>query len=61
MIQCENEWCVYQENNRCVMQTVTLDIQGQCQECVYVSLDAEWLQQRKNEARQALEALRESR
>ena len=39
---CENRFCIYWEEHKCLLGEVTLDLQGCCRECVYVdiSLDA---------------------
>lgn len=35
---CENEFCLYWHDNVCVLKEVTLDIQGRCQNCIYVTI-----------------------
>ena len=34
---CENYLCIYQQKNKCTLDKIELDIQGSCQECVYIS------------------------
>lgn len=33
---CENEFCIYQENRQCILDKISLDIQGRCKECIYI-------------------------
>lgn len=36
-IACENLWCLYWQKGFCVLDRVTLDIQGRCDECEYLT------------------------
>lgn len=36
---CENEFCIYQENRQCILDKISLDIQGRCKECIYIDID----------------------
>lgn len=38
-MECENYFCVYQEDGRCVLTSVRLDVQGRCKACIYLPLD----------------------
>ena len=38
-MMCENLFCIYWENGECVLDEVTLDCQGKCNECIYIKLD----------------------
>lgn len=49
-MNCENIYCIYQENGHCVLDQVSLDSMGQCVECIMVSLeDAELLRAKCNQ------------
>ena len=48
-MKCENIFCVYYDKGICSLQTTTLDIQGSCQECIYVSISEESLSKKRNE------------
>lgn len=37
-MQCENYFCVYQENGMCLLMSVKLDIQGRCKSCAYLPM-----------------------
>ncbi len=48
-MKCENIFCVYWYNNECDLREISLDIQGNCQECIYVNISESTLQkQRQN-------------
>lgn len=50
-IMCENEFCVYQNyNNTCILDDIHLDIQGNCQDCIYVNIDYNLLKEAKDKA-----------
>lgn len=46
---CENLFCIYWSNDECVLDNISLDIQGSCTSCIYVNIDESILKsQRKN-------------
>ncbi len=45
---CENHFCIYWWENTCILEEVTLDIQGTCQQCIYISIDDKDLQPLRN-------------
>ena len=38
-LKCENVFCIYWKDDACCLKSVSLDIQGMCKECEYVSVD----------------------
>ena len=46
-LSCENEFCIYQKQGHCILNSVNLDIQGNCLECIYVDIDEETLNNMK--------------
>ncbi len=38
-MRCENVFCIYWKDDACCLKNVSLDIQGMCKECEYVSVD----------------------
>lgn len=44
---CENVFCVYQKEDRCLLDEVRLDIQGKCTEYIYVHVDETELKRNK--------------
>jgi hypothetical protein len=49
-LNCENYFCIYEENGKCILDKIELDILGQCTECIYVNLEQDVL----NDAKQKL-------
>ncbi|MBR6513745.1 MAG: hypothetical protein IKT46_02805 [Clostridia bacterium] len=48
-MNCENEYCIYNRKNKCVLDSISLDIQGKCIECIYVDIPADQLEKLKEE------------
>ncbi len=48
-MECENIYCVYCKNNKCLLERITIDISGLCQECIYATIDNKILEKAKNE------------
>ena len=46
-MNCENEFCIYQEDGVCIRDDISLDITGQCIECIYVDLEDDVLKKAK--------------
>lgn len=42
-MRCENVFCVYWTEQGCSLEEIALDIQGQCESCVYVDIEEEVL------------------
>lgn len=40
---CENEFCIYQKQGKCILENIQLDIQGNCVECIYINVGEETL------------------
>jgi len=48
-MKCENCFCIYQKNNKCILKNIELDVLGQCHECIYVDIPQKYLEALKNE------------
>lgn len=48
-MHCENLFCVYWSDDNCLLSEISLDIQGNCQSCIYVDVEDNLLgEKRKN-------------
>lgn len=47
-MMCENKFCLYWDNNTCVLNEVSLDIQGSCTNCIYISFEEAELNERRH-------------
>lgn len=48
-MRCENYYCVYWCNNNCTLTEISLDIQGNCQECILVDIDQSTIQKAREQ------------
>lgn len=46
-MECENHFCMDGKEHRCSLDIISLDIRGNCQDGIYVSLPGKDLQQAK--------------
>ena len=46
-LSCENEFCIYQKQGNCILESVRLDIQGNCTDCIYINVEADTLNKLK--------------
>jgi len=44
---CENIYCVYWTREGCLLSEITLDIQGKCESCLYIPIDEEELEKKR--------------
>jgi len=47
-IHCDFSLCIYNECDECLLDTVSVDMQGVCTDCEMVSLDADMVEKQKN-------------
>lgn len=45
---CENKFCIYQKQGICILDSVELDIQGNCTNCIYIDIQENALNKLKN-------------
>lgn len=46
-INCGNYYCMYWENDTCLLDGLDLDIQGNCMNCILIELSDEVLEQER--------------
>ena len=46
-MKCQNFFCVYQKQGECILDEITLDIDGRCEDCIYVNINDDLLQKLK--------------
>ena len=46
-LSCENEFCIYQKQGICILESVQLDIQGNCVDCIYINVEKDTLNKLK--------------
>ena len=48
VIRCENGFCIYYQEDHCILREVFLDIQGNCSSCIYVAIEEDYLETKRN-------------
>ncbi len=52
---CENIFCIYWEDNTCILDSISLDIQGTCRDCIYIELEESILSKARKDLLEKLE------
>lgn len=50
-MKCENYLCIYEKDGDCLLKSIELDVMGQCKECIYISIEEEYLDKLKTKSR----------
>ncbi len=48
-MQCQFAFCVYQSDGMCLLDSISIDSMGMCEDCIVVNLDDAVLQEKKQE------------
>jgi len=48
-MHCGNNFCVYWDNKKCILNEVSLDISGQCEDCILIDIEEDLLKQKRQE------------
>ena len=43
-MNCANRFCIYWSDDKCILDSVSLDITGLCEDCIYVNIEESVLQ-----------------
>lgn len=54
-MKCENHFCIYQTEDKCILGEVNIDSIGMYAECIYPDIDKEILEQEKLKLLKAFE------
>ena len=46
-MKCENCFCIYEKNGDCILEEISLNACGNCEDCIYPSIDSEYLEAKK--------------
>ena len=57
-LSCENEFCIYQNLGTCILESIQLDIQGNCTDCIYINIEEDALNILKQRLLKKLDDLR---
>jgi hypothetical protein len=54
-MQCENQYCIYQKENKCRHEKISVNSLGMCDDCIIVSLDENFLATEKEKQLQEID------
>ena len=54
-MNCENEFCIYQKDKKCLLDRISIGESGCCEECLYIHLPTEALENLKEKSRKKYE------
>ena len=54
---CENDYCIYWEDNRCILDEIYVNKIGLCESCIYVSIPGEKFKKMREEQLARMEAI----
>jgi len=54
-VKCEFEYCIYNENYKCVLDEVTINNLGMCEECMLITLDSSFLDSERKRQRKEID------
>ena len=52
---CENYLCIYWSKNYCTLKNISLDIQGNCLDCIYINIKKDLLEKLRNDTLKKLD------
>ncbi len=55
-IKCENEFCIYCKNNKCILDVIQIDSMGICSECIRISIEKNQLNYMKRKLFEKIES-----
>ena len=53
-MKCDNSFCVYQENDECILEEINIDTTGKCDSCIFINISDTDLYKYKNQLRNNL-------
>jgi len=55
-MQCENEYCIYNRELKCLLDKVAINSLGMCDDCIIISLSKNFLESEKTRQLQDIES-----
>jgi hypothetical protein len=55
-MNCENEYCIYNNDLMCCVENISIDSIGICNACIMVSFEKEFLDKQKEKQREEIES-----
>lgn len=48
-MQCENKLCIYCKEDKCILDSISVDALGMCADCIQVTIETELLERAKED------------
>ena len=48
-MNCENTFCIYESNGKCILENVVINNLGMCTECIYPDINEKIVNEAKSE------------
>lgn len=48
-MRCENSFCIYWKENNCILEEITINPIGLCDDCILVNIEEDVLNQKRKE------------
>ena len=48
-MRCENDFCIYWNDNKCILEEITINNAGICDDCILVNIEEDILKQKREE------------
>lgn len=55
-MNCENSFCIYQKGGECLLDEISLDNSGMCEDCIRPNIPEQILENEKEKLRERFEA-----
>ena len=47
-MECLNYFCIYQKDEKCILDNISINMVGMCDSCIYTTIDDNVLEDAKN-------------
>jgi hypothetical protein len=53
-MKCESDYCIYNQNHTCVLNKITINSLGMCDDCIMIYIDRDFLESEKKQQRKEI-------
>ena len=54
-MNCKNFFCIYQKDEKCLLDEISVNICGMCEDCIYANIPEDILESEKEKLRKKFE------
>ena len=48
-MRCENDFCIYWEENECTLKEIAVNAAGLCDDCILVNIEQDFLKEKRKQ------------